>query len=94
MSRALTKIMRESDPFFSAPIEKSDDNTKHWFKSQIVELANSYGYYLDLQSYHKWIRLKMLHSLNVEQEYDEFVISIHSLGTKFFRSISAGWIFC
>jgi len=60
MASVLTTVMRESDPHFSAQVEMSDEDTKHWFKIQIVELADKYGYFCDLQSYHRWIRLKML----------------------------------
>ena len=79
---ALSEVMAESDPNFSAQVEISDDETRHWFKLQIVSLANKYNYYCDLQTYHRWVRLKLRHSI-IDEEYDELVISLHSLGRDF-----------
>jgi Fic/DOC family len=82
IATSLTDVMRESDPNFLAHVEVSDESNKHWFKFQIVSLADKYKYFCDLQTYHRWIRLKLKHSI-IEEESDELVLSIHSLGRNF-----------
>jgi Fic family protein len=80
---ALNRTMRKIEPNFSAAVDQSDDQSKHWFKTQFVEIAEKHGYFCDQQTYHRWVRLKMRHSINEEHESDEVVLSLHSLGRKF-----------
>jgi hypothetical protein len=79
----LVGTMRPLDNRFSAQVETSDDSNKHWFKVQIVEIADNHGYFCDLQTYHRWVRLKLRHATNEAQEDDEIVFSLHSLGRNF-----------
>lgn len=80
---ALNSTMRAIAPNFSALIDMSNDSSKHWFKTQFVDIAERHGYFCDLQTYHRWIRLKFRHSINEEREAEEIVLSLHSLGRNF-----------
>lgn len=57
---------------------RSTETTDHWFKAQIIKMANELDYYADTRTYHKWVRLKI-----VEERQVELVISFHSLGVDF-----------
>lgn len=59
-------------------VVKSDQNSSHWFKNQIVIIANELGYFADTRTYAKWIRLKIL-----EQRQVEILLSFHSVGVDF-----------
>jgi Fic family protein len=66
------------DSDFHATVVRSDQNSGHWFKNQIVKVANELGYFADTRTYAKWIRLKIL-----EQRQVELLLSFHSLGVEF-----------
>lgn len=66
------------DSDFHATVVRSDLNSGHWFKNQIVKVANELGYFADTRTYAKWIRLKIL-----EQRQVEILFSFHSLGVEF-----------
>lgn len=45
---------------------------RHYFQRQIIDIANRFGYFANLERYRSWIRL----TLSTEQDFD-YVVSIH-----------------
>src|SRR5438105_3894276 len=58
--------------------------TNQWFHSQILDVAQHFGYYADTRTYAAWIRLKIR-----EERQAELIISFHSLGVEFLGIIVA-----
>ncbi|MEW6234648.1 MAG: Fic family protein [Candidatus Omnitrophota bacterium] len=68
---------------YYASVEKSDEINRHWFRKQIIEMANKLNYFADTRTYAKWVRLKI-----IEERRSEIVISFHSLGVNFLGVIA------
>jgi len=60
---------------FKSTVDRSNDKSDFWFKKQIIEIANKFGYYADTRSYRAWVRLQVW-----EQRKSQLVFSFHSLG--------------
>lgn len=57
-------------------VANNESPTRHYFQKQIVEMANHYDYYANVDRYRSWIRMTLI----TEQEYD-FVVSFHGYGS-------------
>lgn len=72
------KQLREADSEFFCKVTRSDPETDHWFKHEIVEIAKKLEYFADTRVHRAWIRLK------IHEERDTvIVVSFHGLGTQF-----------
>lgn len=76
-------ILEEVLPGSSARTDEGDTQKQHYFKSQIVEIANREGYYCDLETFHRWVRLKIRKPGEKDEDHSEIVVSLHSLGRQF-----------
>ena len=83
LTAQLQQALRQIDPGFNCTYQFSNQTNSHWFKLQLVQLADSYKYYCDLQTYHRWARLKIHQHQGPESEASEIVLSLHSLGRNF-----------
>ena len=84
LAEELEGILSEELPGSTAKIERSDLDKRHFFKSQIVSIAQREGYYSDFETAHEWVRLRLQRpGENDDQTVDEIVISMHSLGRHF-----------
>jgi hypothetical protein len=70
-------------PGSRARVEWADNQTRHYFKAQIVSLAQGEGYFCDVETFHEWVRLRLERPGESEREVSEIVISLHSLGRQF-----------
>lgn len=64
-------------------LEESSIDRQHYFKTQIVSVAQREGYYCDLETFHRWIRIRTQHRDEEESKVNEIVFSIHSVGRQF-----------
>jgi hypothetical protein len=81
-------ILSDALPGSSAKIDVVEPGKEHYFKVQIVEIANMEGYYCDFETFHKWVRLKIKRPREQEEDHSEIVVSLHSLGRQFTGVIS------
>ncbi len=71
ISEALVSI----DPHYQAYVERSTEDTSHWFRQQIIEAARQLDYYADTRSHRSWNRLKIR-----EERQTEIVVAFHGMG--------------
>lgn len=83
LRRQLDATLKQVDPNFSCILEHSTEESAHWFKVQLVDLAYDYGYFCDMNTYHRWSRLKIRHRDISDDQTAEIIISMHSLGRTF-----------
>jgi Fic family protein len=84
LARELQTILGEELPGSVIRVELSDDAKRHFFKSQIIHIAQREGYYGDFDTAHEWVRLRLQRSGDEEDTaVNEVVISMHSLGRHF-----------
>jgi Fic family protein len=83
LRRELDASLKQVDPNFNCVLEHSTLESAHWFKMQLVEVASKYDYYCDLNTYHRWSRLKIRHRDVSDDQTAEIVVSLHSLGRTF-----------
>ncbi|MHB8917680.1 MAG: Fic family protein [Desulfocucumaceae bacterium] len=74
----LTSELSMIEKQYSSGTDRSNEQTDHWFRSQIINIAREMDYYADTRTYRKWVRLKIK-----EERQAELVISFHSLGVEF-----------
>lgn len=55
----------------------NDSSSRHFFYKQIIDIANKFNYYANLDRYRSWVRL----TIKTEENF-EFVVSIHAYGHK------------
>jgi len=67
----------ESKPY-NAESKGSTDETRHWFRNQLIETARALGYWADLDTEHRWSRLSLQTGVVFE-----LVVSLHGLGRDF-----------
>jgi Fic family protein len=80
----LDRILSEELPGSAARVERSDLEKRHFFKSQIVAIAQREGYYGDFETAHEWVRLRLQRpGESDDRNVNEIVISMHSLGRHF-----------
>ena len=80
----LSSELRQVDIQYLVTADRSDSDTDHWFKKQIVDIARDLDYYADTRSYRTWVRLKIR-----EERQAELVITFHSLGVEFLGIMAA-----
>ena len=84
LAEELDSILSEELPGSAATVERSDSNKRHFFKSQIVSIAQREGYFGDFETAHEWVRLRLQRPGETDdQNVQEIVISMHSLGRQF-----------
>ncbi|MGO6696876.1 Fic family protein [Rhizobium johnstonii] len=84
LAEELDSILSEELPGSAATVERSGQNTRHFFKSQIVSIAQREGYFGDFDTAHEWVRLRLERPGDSEdRSVNEIVISMHSLGRHF-----------
>lgn len=76
-------VLETALPGSGARVEWADDQTRHYFKSQIVRIAQEEGYFCDLETFHEWVRLRLERPSEADKEVSEIVFSLHSLGRHF-----------
>ncbi len=73
------------DNSYQIEVDRGEGGRQHWFWNQVVNVAKTFSYFADLNTYHAWIRLKIR---KVRERQTEIVFSFHSLGTEFVGIIS------
>jgi len=63
------------DPHYGAQADESAPDNGHWFRYQVVETARRLGYFADVRSYSRWVRLRLR-----EERQAEIILAFHSLG--------------
>jgi len=84
MANDLRETLLQYSPDARVSVVRNDEESRHWFWSQVVEIAKEAGYFADLNSYHAWIRLKIL-----EVRQAELVLSFHAVGREFLGVMAA-----
>lgn len=79
----LDASLKQVDRNFHCLLEHSNLDSSHWFKIQLVDVASQYNYYCDMNTYHRWSRLKIRHRDVSDDQTAEIIISMHSLGRSF-----------
>lgn len=77
--------IKDHDHSFS--VSESTNENKHWFRNQLYEIGSRFDYYVNLEKYHKWIRLNLKNNRNCS-----IVLSIHSVSRNF-SGVMAGIMF-
>lgn len=72
---------------YSFSVSKSAPDTEHWFREQLYKIGDKFEYYVNLENYHKWIRLCLKNSRNCS-----IILSIHSVSRNF-SGVMAGILF-
>ncbi|TCA20851.1 Fic family protein [Rhizobium leguminosarum] len=84
LAEELDLILSEELPGSSATVERSGPDKRHFFKSQIVSIAQREGYFGDFETAHEWVRLRLVRPGDSDdRNVNEIVISMHSLGRHF-----------
>jgi Fic family protein len=79
----IDQTLKGVDPNFYCGVDYSTQDSQHWFKIQLVEIASGYEYFCDMITYHRWSRLKIRHRDAGDDQTAEIIISMHSLGRTF-----------
>lgn len=74
----ITRELKTISGKYFADVQQNTNDDAHWFKFQIVRVAQDYDYFADTNIYRAWIRLRIRWERQVE-----IVLSIHSIGTRF-----------
>lgn len=77
VKEGLTNKLRTVVPDLLVFVNRSEDDNRHWFWNQVVEIAGNLDYYANLREYHGWVRLKIS-----EERQAEIVVSIHAVGPQ------------
>jgi Fic family protein len=83
VGRSLREQLETVNRHYRADVGSSNDETSHWYRTDIIELARRYRYYADTRSYSQWIRLRIR-----EERQTELVLSFHCLGVEFLGLIA------
>ncbi len=75
------------DSHYSFSVAKSSHDTEHWFRGQIYKIGDAFDYYVNLEKYHKWVRLRLRNRRNCS-----IILSIHSVSRNF-SGVMAGIMF-
>lgn len=73
VDRLLARELRGS---VKTQTQHSDPQKRHWFRRQIIDVANHFDYFADLGSHATWTRLQLRHGT-----ITDFVVSFHHLGS-------------
>jgi hypothetical protein len=84
LSTQLIAQLREIDPGYRSSVKRSDANTDHYFKHQIVKTAQQLDYFADTRTYRAWVRLR----IHEDRETD-VVVAFHGLGSRFVGIMAA-----
>ena len=76
-SLTLSSYNYEEKYFSKSASATNDSSNRHFFYKQIIEIANKFNYYANLDRYRSWVRL----TIKTEENF-EFVVSIHAYGYK------------
>ncbi len=80
---AITTALQRVTPQASAYVSRSDGQTDHYFRSQIIENAKYHlGYYADTSEYRAWVSLTMSW-----QRRAKLVFAFHGIGRPFSGSL-------
>ena len=79
ISAEVERQFRQQDIFVQAHALKDDMDKRDWWRTQIIETAQSFGYYADLQ-YPRWVNLR-LRLPDLERTQTRFVITLHAVWT-------------
>ena len=74
----LGETLKRIDQGYSAGVDRNNEETRHWFRAQIIDAANEIDYFADMRTYAAWVRLRIF-----EQRRVALVFSFHSLGVRF-----------
>ena len=69
---------------FIFELQESTPTTCHHFRSQIYSVADVFNYYVNLEKYHSWLRLRLQNTRNCS-----IVLSIHSVERNFSGVLAA-----
>ncbi len=69
-------------------VERSQENTNHFFRRQIITVARRLGYFADTRTYRSWVRLR-IGETSGEQQQMNLVVSFHALGRDFLGVMAA-----
>ena len=75
------------DNHYVFSVLKSDLGEENRFRDQIYKISSDFDYYVNLEKYHKWIRLRLKNNRNCS-----IILSIHS-ASRNFSGVMAGIIF-
>lgn len=78
VAKSLNETVKGVDLRYGAQVERSTEDTDHWFRRQIIAVAKTLEYYADTRTYRSWVRLKIR-----EEQQADLVVSAHSLGVEF-----------
>ena len=73
----LSVAFRGIDPTYAAFV-MDDAGRQGWYKADVIELADRLGYFADMRSLHRWVRLTIR-----EARSAELVICLHAIGRDF-----------
>lgn len=77
LNAELKTVTPPNQPPYASYVTSADNTkwNKHYFYNQIIEVANSFKYFANLDRYRAWLRLSIVTELQFE-----FVVSIHGYG--------------
>lgn len=79
----LDSVLTDIDSSYECISDHWTDDRGHWFRRQLIDVVQRYGYYSGFDKYHQWSRLKIRRGDRSEDQTIEIVLSIHSLGREF-----------
>lgn len=82
---------KNSNSNYQAYSNSADDKSpnKHYFYNQIINIANHFDYYANLESYRSWVRINI-----ITDKVFEYVVSFHGYGSKDVGILSASAFTC
>ena len=84
LAHDLQQILYAELPGSIVRVERNDNEKRHFFKMQLIHIAQQEGYYGDFDTVHEWIRLRLQRPGESDDNHvNEIVISMHSLGRHF-----------
>lgn len=83
LASELNAILSVEMPGSHVRVERGDEEKRHFFKAQIVSIAQTENYFCDLETIHEWARLRVQRPGEGDNIVNEIVVSMHSLGRQF-----------
>jgi Fic family protein len=69
------KIKEQLGDIEVRPVERADDNTRHQFRAQLLELGRTHDYWVDLNEHRDWVRLQLR-----DGGVTDIVVAVHLIG--------------
>ena len=78
LAHDIGRTLGSIDPSFGAKVVAATEPTNHWYRGQIYQIADTFGYYANRPVHREWVRMQIR-----DEGVTDMVLSFHGLGRDF-----------